>query len=65
MRNVNLGICEKSDRRIVRLESTDYIEEWDFVALTEEQYKFLEYLMENFHIEDHMVVTLNPTATEI
>ena len=65
MRNVNLGICEKSDRRIVRLESIEYDDGWDFVALTEEQYKFLEYLMENFHLDDYVEVTLNPTATEI
>ena len=65
MRNVNLGICEKSDRKIVRLASVDYVEEWDLVALTEEQLKLLEYLMENFHFEDYVEVSLNPTATEI
>ena len=65
MRNVNLGICEKSDRKIVRLESIEYDDGWDFVALTEEQYKFLEYLMEKFHLEDYLDVSLSPTAIEI
>lgn len=65
MKNVNLGICEKSDRRIVRLASVDFPTDWEFVALTEEQYKFLGYLMENFNLEEHIEVTLNPTATEI
>lgn len=65
MRNVNLGICEKSDRRIVRLASDNYSEIWAMVALTEEQCKLLEYLIEEFNLEEYVAVDFDPTATEI
>lgn len=66
MRNVNLAICEKSDRKIVRLALfEDDGGRWDFVALTEEQRKLLEYLIEEFDLEEYIAVDFNPTATEI
>lgn len=65
MKNVNLCICEKPDRKIVRLASNEYADEWAIVALTEEQCKLLEYLIEEFHFEDWLEVDFNPIATEI
>ena len=65
MKTVNLGICEKSDRKIVRLASDDYREIWAMVALTEEQCKLLEYLIEEFNLEEYISVDFDPTATEI
>lgn len=66
MKNVPLITREATtERKIVRLVHNDYADKWDFVALTEEQYNFLEYLMDNFHLEDYIEITLNPTATEI
>lgn len=65
MKTVNLCICEKPDRKIVRLVEADRDNRWDLIALTEEQCKLLEYLMEEFDLEDYIEVDFNPTVTEI
>lgn len=64
MKDVPLSTREETtERKLVCLVNCS--NEWDFVALTEEQYNFLEYLMDNFNLEEYIEIVLNPTATEI
>lgn len=66
MKKVPLSTREATtERKLVRLVNNDYADNWDFVALTAEQYNFLEYLRDNFHLEEYIEITLKPTATEI